>query len=90
MMHVLNTFAFREVQSMETWEILTKMFIDKLLKDELDLRDFVSGVIAFKAVSIKSNDLYELIINYFSYKKYSYKDLEDIKSHTRVIKLFDT
>lgn len=68
LMDVLNTFAYREVQNLETWQFLIQKFIDYLIKEEIELRDLISAVISFKSASIKSPELYEMIVNYFTYK----------------------
>ena len=68
LMDVLNTFAYREVQNLESWQYLIQKFIDYMIKDEIDLKDLISAVISFKSASIKSPELYEMIVNYFTYK----------------------
>ena len=60
---VLNTFAFREVQNIDTWQFIIQKFIEYIVKDEIELNDLISEVITFKSVSIKSSELYEMIVN---------------------------
>ena len=60
------------------------------MSENLSLHNLISCVISFKSVSIKSPELYEFVVSYFSYKNFSVKDLEEYKNHGRVIKFFNS
>ena len=90
LMDMINCLAYKEVQSINTWQFLSSRFINCMVSESLELNDLISGVISFKSVAIKSPELYEMICNYFTYKQYTVEDLELYDNNGRIIKFFNS
>lgn len=60
------------------------------MKENLSLHDLMSACISVKSVSIKSSELYEMIVNYFAYKQYTVEDLQTYKNPARIVKFFNS
>ena len=67
--HIMNCLALEEIQSLESWQILIQSFIHYIIEDKhIDINRLVNAILWFKHITIKSPELYEMIINYFWYK----------------------
>ena len=83
---LINWFAYTEVQNIEAWQYYVHSFIKQMTSEKIGIIEITGIWINFKSVSIKAPELYEMIVAYFKYKKFTYKDLEEIKSPVRVVK----
>ncbi|CAI2370533.1 unnamed protein product [Moneuplotes crassus] len=90
LMDTINTLAYKEVQNIDTWQFLTTHLVECMMADTLNLHDLMSACISIKSVSVKSPELYEMLVGYFSYKEYTVEDLLKYKNTARIIKFFNS
>jgi hypothetical protein len=88
MIDVMHILSFQEVQNVNTWQHLSTLYLEYMIEEKLDLNDIVNSVLCMNHLTVSSIELYEMIVNYYAYKQYELKDLEQFSNHKKILKFF--